>query len=103
MLCGKDALTPINQGANLVEASSSLGSGWGETASMVARNQKQANLADLPPLDMACPPPPAPTYNGQPQPNRHFGEIGASALAGSGALGVEGNRALRVHDVQAAK
>ena len=76
---------------------------WGETASMVVRNEQQANRADLPPFDMACPPPPIPAYNvgGQSQPNRLFGEIGASALASSGALGVEGNRALGVHGLGA--
>lgn len=73
---------------------------WGETASMVARNQQQENRADQPPLDMTRPPPPPiPAYNvgSQPQPNRLFGEIGTSALASSGALGLEGNRALQVH------
>lgn len=72
---------------------------WGETPSMEVRNQQQANRADLTPLDMMCPPPiiPADNIGGQPQPNRLFGEIGMSALASSGALGLEGNRALRVH------
>ena len=78
---------------------------WGETASMVARNQQQENRADQspldmtrPPLDLTRPPPPIPAYNvgSQPQPNRLFGEIGTSALASSGALGLEGNRALQV-------
>lgn len=72
---------------------------WGETPSMVARNHQQANWADAPPLDMTCPPPQISANNMgvQPQPNRLFGEIGTSALASSGALGTEGNRALRVH------
>lgn len=76
---------------------------WGETASMVARNEQQGNRTDLPSLDMACPPPPIPAYGvgGQSQPNRLFGEIGASALASSGALGIEGNRALGVHELGA--
>ena len=71
---------------------------WGETASMVVRNQQQANRADQPPLDMEYPPPFLSAHNEgtQPPPNRLFGEIGASALASSGALGLEGNRALRV-------
>ena len=72
---------------------------WGETASMVACNEQKANRADLPPIELAGPPPSLPTYSvgGPPQPNRLFGEIGASALASSGALGVEGNRAFGMH------
>ena len=72
---------------------------WGETASMVTRNEQQANRANLPSIVMACPPPHLSTYSvgGPPQPDRLFGEIGASALASSGALGVEGNRALEMH------
>lgn len=76
---------------------------WGETASMVARNEQQAQRRDLPSPDTVYPPPPIPAYGvgGQSQPNRLFGEIGASALASSGALGIEGNRALGVHDIEA--
>ena len=73
---------------------------WGETPSMEARNQQQqAKFAEQLPLDSKRPPPPVFTSNvgGQLQANRLFGEIGMSALASSGALGLEGNRALRVH------
>lgn len=75
---------------------------WGETASMVARNEQKGNQADLPAVDLASPPP-LPTYSvgGPPQLDRLFGEIGASALASSGALGVEGNRALGMHGLGA--
>lgn len=67
---------------------------WGETASMVARNHEQADAwADRPLPDMDGPPPLMPVA----QTNRLFGEIGASALASSGALGLEGNRALLIH------
>ena len=71
---------------------------WGETASMVVRNQQRENRIEQLPLDMNFPPPPisAPKIGSQPQPNRLFGEIGTSALASSGALGLEGNRALQV-------
>ena len=71
---------------------------WGETASMVARNQQQADSSDQLPLDLNGPPPPiqAQTVD-QPQAGRLFGEIGESALASSGALGTEGNRALHIH------
>ena len=73
---------------------------WGETASMVARAQQQGVEWDhQAPLDLTCPPPPMPEHNteNQPQTKRLFGEIGTSALASSGALGLEGNRALRIH------
>lgn len=73
---------------------------WGETASMVVRNQQQENQAYQLPLDTTFPPPPVYAHDvgSQPQPNRLFGEIGPSALASSGALGMEGNRALHVHE-----
>lgn len=82
---------------------------WGETASMVVRHQQQENLredwADQPPLDMDFPPAPLPAHNAenQPQPNRLFGEIGKSALASSGALGLEGKRALQVQGPEPGK
>ena len=70
---------------------------WGETASMVARNQQQADSSDQLPLDLNGPPPPKQAQHvDQPQAGRLFGEIGASALASSGALGAEGNRALHI-------
>ena len=74
---------------------------WGETASMVVRNQQQENRAYQLPLDTKFPPPPVLAHDGggQPPPNRLFGEIGPSALASSGALGLEGNRALQVHEL----
>lgn len=75
---------------------------WGETASMVARNQQQADSSDQIPLDLNGPPPPiqAQTVD-QPQAGRLFGEIGESALASSGALGAEGNRALHIQGHEA--
>ena len=70
---------------------------WGETASMVARNQRQADSSDQLPLDLNGPPPPIQAQHvNQPQAGRLFGEIGESALASSGALGEEGNRALHI-------
>ena len=71
---------------------------WGETASMVVRNHQRENWAVEPPLDTIFPPPPLPGLDmgNPPQSNRLFGEIGTSALASSGALGVQGNRALQV-------
>ena len=72
---------------------------WGETASMVARNQQQAESSDQIPLDLNGPPPPIQTQIvDQPQAGRLFGEIGQSALASSGALGAEGNRALHIQE-----
>lgn len=73
---------------------------WGETASMVTRNQQRENWADEGPLDMEFGPPPvlSPNLGNQPQPNRLFGEIGTSALASSGALGLQGNHALQVQE-----
>lgn len=68
---------------------------WGETASMVGRNRQQEDTwADRQLPDMNGPPPPPMPVA---QTNRLFGEIGTSALASSGALGLEGNRALQVH------
>ena len=72
---------------------------WGETASMVVRNyQQQANWDDEAMLDMEFEPQIIPEHNAgnQLQPNRLFGEIGASALASSGALGLQGNHALQI-------
>ena len=70
---------------------------WGETASMVARNQQQANSSNQLPLDVNGPPPPIQAQIvDQQQAGRLFGEIGESALASSGALGAEGNRALHI-------
>ena len=70
---------------------------WGETASMVARNQQQADSSDQLPLDLNGPPPPIQAQIvDQPQAGRLFGEISESALASSGALGAEGNRALHI-------
>ena len=71
---------------------------WGETPSMVARAQQQPDWAEQIPLDLTSPPPPFPERHveNQGQAKRLFGEIGTSALASSGALGVEGNRALRI-------
>lgn len=72
---------------------------WGETASMVVRNQQRENRAYQLPLDTTFPPPPVFAHDGGVQPpNRLFGEIGLSALASSGALGLEGSRALQVHE-----
>lgn len=73
---------------------------WGETASMVVRNQQRETWADEAPLDMGFGPPPisSPYVGNQPQPNRLFGEIGTSALASSGALGLQGNRTLQVQE-----
>ena len=72
---------------------------WGETASMVARNQQQADSSDQLPRDLNGPPPPVQAHTvDQPQAGRLFGEIGESALASSGALGAEGNRALHVQE-----
>ena len=72
---------------------------WGETASMVARHhQQQARWADEELLDMEFEPQIISSRNvgNQLQPNRLFGEIGTSALASSGALGLQGNHALQV-------
>ena len=73
---------------------------WGETASMVVRNQQRETWADEAPLDMGFGPPPvsSPNVGNQPQQNRLFGEIGTSALASSGTLGLQGNRALQVQE-----
>ena len=76
---------------------------WGETASMAVRNQQRGNWAGGPQPDMEMS---QPSFSGveveiQPPPNRLFGEIGSSALASSGALGFQGNRALRVQGVNA--
>ena len=74
---------------------------WGETASMVVRNQQRETWADESQLDMESPP--ASIFGqvgNQPQPNRLFGEIGTSALASSGALGLQGNHALQVHGTE---
>lgn len=71
---------------------------WGETASMVVRNQQRETWADESQIDTESPS--ASVFGqvgNQPQPNRLFGEIGTSALASSGALGVQGNHALQVH------
>ena len=71
---------------------------WGETASMVVQNiQRQTNWAEAM-LDMEFAPPTISGNNvgNQLQPNRLFGEIGTSALASSGALGLQGNHALQV-------
>ncbi len=75
---------------------------WGETASMVVRDQQRQNLVDGQQLDMEFPPPSIPGLNvgNQAQPNRLFGEIGSSALASSGALGVQGNRALQTNETE---
>ncbi len=72
---------------------------WGETPSMVARAQQQPDWAEQMPLDLTSPPPPIPErhVDNQGQAKRLFGEIGTSALASSGALGVEGNRALLIY------
>ena len=78
---------------------------WGETASMVVRNhqqqhQQQTNWADEALHDMEFEQPiSGPNVGNQPQPNRLFGEIGTSALASSGALGLQGNHALQVQEV----
>ena len=72
---------------------------WGETASMVVRNQQhEARWADQALLDMEFEPQTISEHNvgNQPQPNRLFGEIGTSALASSGALGLQGNHALQI-------
>ena len=71
---------------------------WGETESMVVRNQQLGDWAEGSGLGIEYPPAPISggNFGNQPQPNRLFGEIGASALASSGALGVQGNRALEV-------
>ena len=74
---------------------------WGETASMVVRNQQREAWADESQLDMESPS--ASIFGqvgNQPQPNRLFGEIGTSALASSGALGLQGNHALQVHETE---
>ena len=73
---------------------------WGETASMVVRNQQRDNWADGPQLNTILSPPilPVNDVGNPPQLNRLFGEIGTSALASSGALGVQGNRALQVQE-----
>ena len=71
---------------------------WGETASMVVRNiQEQARWADEGLFTAGFEPQHNVGY--QPQPNRLFGEIGTSALASSGALGLQGNHALQVQGV----
>ena len=75
---------------------------WGETASMVVRNQQQQmKWDDEALLDMEFEPQTISGHNvgNQPQPNRLFGEIGTSALASSGALGLQGNHALQVQEV----
>ena len=72
---------------------------WGETASMVVRNQQhEARWADEALPDMEFEPQTISEHNigNQPQPNRLFGEIGTSALASSGALGLQGNHALQI-------
>ena len=71
---------------------------WGETASMVVRNQQRENWIDEAQTDMDFGPPPSSGHNfgNEAQPNRLFGEIGTSALASSGALGLHGNHALQV-------
>ena len=74
---------------------------WGETASMVVRNQQQQeNWDDEALLDIELEPQPNSEHpvGNQAQPNRLFGEIGTSALASSGALGLQGNRALQVQE-----
>ena len=68
---------------------------WGETASMVVRNQQREIWTDEEELDIQSPSSEHNVGNHQ-QPNRLFGEIGTSALASSGALGRQGNRALQV-------
>ena len=71
---------------------------WGETASMAVRNQQHENWAEGLQLDLDGGPPPDSVENvgNEPQQHRLFGEIGASALASSGALGLEGTRALQI-------
>ena len=75
---------------------------WGETASMVVRNQQRENRIAEHQLDTILSPPPLPGHDvwNPPPSNRLFGEIGTSALASSGALGVQGNRALQVQGAE---
>ena len=72
---------------------------WGETASMVVQNiQRQAKWDDGALFDMEFEPQiiSGDNVGNQLQPHRLFGEIGTSALASSGALGLQGNHALQV-------
>lgn len=75
---------------------------WGETASMVVRNQQRGVWPDGPQHDMELSQPSfsGPQVGVQHPPNRLFGEIGSSALASSGALGFQGNRALQIQGVE---